>query len=101
MSCNECGKPDPSVKPPPIRIAIDGFEAHEAMGEAPIKEPIDWFKVTRLPAFEMFIAQHYPHVGANMNGLVLTDELFNSYCTWHKNKGQWPSETPLGELIDA
>lgn len=27
-------------------------------------------------------------------------ELYADYCRWHENKGLWPNETPLGELIE-
>lgn len=99
MSCSDCGKPNSGVKPPPIRLNITGFDTHAGMGEdLPVAEPINWLKVTKLPAFEMFIAENFPNSGGKASGIPLTDSLFNSYCTWHANKGQWPDETPLGDL---
>ena len=94
MGCSDCGKPVPGVKPPPITLSVAGFEAHAGMGQA----EVPWSKVMRLPAFELFVAEQFP--GTSPAQLERTDELFQRYCAWHRSKGQWPNETPLGELFE-
>lgn len=94
MSCKYCSNPEPVVKPPPIRISIEGFEAHAPMGEG--EAPINWLMVKRLPAFEMFAAEQF---GVHPAHLEPTRAMYQRYCEWHRTKGQWPNETPLGEYI--
>lgn len=83
----------PAAKPPAQGVGVEGFNAFAAKPEtqAPV---IDWSHVCGLPAFEMFMAERHPH------GEPTTRALFDEYCQWHANKGCWPNETPLGELVE-
>lgn len=36
---------------------------------------------------------------ANRRATMGDDKLYELYAKWHKNKGYWPDETPMGALI--
>lgn len=93
---------------PPTQIAgVTGIDAHGGMGEAPIEPRIDWQKLIGLPAFEMFVFEESgQHAGASASGWVANrrssmgdKSLYDLYAKWHRAKGYWPDETPMGALI--
>lgn len=84
-----------ALKPPPIRVGVEGFVAFEAKPDAPV-QAIDWPRIAGLPAFQMFMAERH-QAGDVQPSPVLYDE----YCQWHADKGYWPNETPTGELKNA
>lgn len=102
----------PRKKKPPTQTAgVTGIDGHGGMGEAPIEQPfqqyIDWQKLSALPAFEMFVFEESgQHAGASATEWVVNRRssmgdkpLYDLYAKWHKNKGYWPDETPMGKLI--
>lgn len=99
-------------KPPTQTAGVSGIDGHGGMGEAPKQSIpnnayIDWFKLVSLPAFEMFVfEQSGLQVGDAASDWVkqrratLSDSvLYEQYAIWHKNKGLWTNETPIGEVI--
>lgn len=85
-----------TVKPPPIVVGVQGIDAFRGHQE-PIPAKPPWECLVKLPAFEMFMREVYVN-----NGHVaeLNNDLFRDYCDWHKAKGYWPKEDPLGRLIE-
>lgn len=91
-------------KPKATIIGVSGFQAFTA--EEQPQSFVDWAYMFGLPPFEMYLAEQ---VG-NQNRLLWQDWLlaelaskdekavFQAYADWHKAKGYWANETPLGEL---
>lgn len=104
-------KPRAKKKPPTQTAGVNGIDAHGGMGEAPIEQPsqqyIDWQKLIGLPAFEMFVFEESgQQAGASASEWVsqrrstMGDEkLYDLYAKWHKAKGLWVGESPMGVLI--
>jgi len=99
-------------KPPTQTAGVSGIDGHGGMGEAPPmpSEPrINWFNLVNLPAFEMFVfEQTGQQAGAAANDWVkqrratLSDSvLYDQYAAWHKAKGYWVNETPMGALTQG
>ena len=94
-------------KPPTQTAGVTGIDGHGSMGEAPIEPRIDCFKLVRLPAFEMFVAEQSGFTDATaatawVNGRrnTLSDSvLYDQYAAWHKAQGLWAGESPMGEVI--
>lgn len=97
------GKP----KPPPIIVGVSGIDGFVS---EPSKQH-NWRFISGLPPFQMFAverSQRPAHMIAEWMTEFLSgemqkvgpDEFFNQYCQWHKAKGYWPNETPLGKLIE-
>ena len=97
-------------KPPTQTAGVTGIDAHGSMGGAPIEpasHTIDWNKIVGLPSFEMFVFEESgQHAGASADEWVANRRagmgdkpLYELYAKWHKAKGYWPDETPMGELI--
>ena len=95
-------------KPPAQVAGVQGFNAFTTPVDE-IKQPvIDWQKLTSLPPFEMFVLEQSGlNVGSAANDWVkqrrsaLGDSvLYEQYAAWHKNKGLWANETPLGKVKD-
>ena len=94
------------VKPPPQVLGVSGIAEQPIV----IHDPkINWAMVAALPPFQMFLAERD---GPNQTGknshewatetamrlaaAVNDNALLDEYSTWHKAKGYWPGETPLG-----
>lgn len=100
-------KPRAKKKPPTQTAGVSGIDAHSGMGEAPTAPHIDWFKLINLPAFQMFVAEQSGLTyGVTMDNWIkerratLSDSvLYDQYAAWHKDKGQWVGESPIGELL--
>lgn len=94
-----------AMKPPPIMVGASGI-APEKMEPS---KAIDWRRLSGLPAFQMFAVERSKRGGDAMlwmaDFLVMEGQrigpevLYVEYCQWHRNKGLWPDETPLGHLI--
>lgn len=102
-------KPRAKKKPPTQTAGVQGFEAHAAMASAPAEPHINWQKLTGLPAFEMFVFEQ-TGLGVSVDATnwvaqrraTLSDSvLYDQYAAWHKDKGQWVGETPMGEVLDG
>lgn len=111
MTDLEKPKRKPRAKKPPTQTAgVTGIDGHGAMGEAPIepaKPSIDWQKLVGLPAFEMFVFDESGQSGAsagewvsNRRATMGDEKLYDLYAKWHKTKGYWANETPMGCVID-
>ena len=85
------------AKPEPIRVGVEGFVAFDAKAQPPAAIP--WGHVLGLPAFQMFLAER--HGVANMAAFKPQPELYDEYRQWHAEKGHWPNESPLGELVGS
>lgn len=102
-------KPKTTRKKPPTQTAgVGGIDAHGGMGDMVLPaDYIDWNKLISLPSFEMFVFEESgQHAGASASEWVAQrrstmgdKKLYDLYATWHRAKGYWPDETPLGELI--
>ena len=113
MTDLEKPKPKPRAKKkPPTQIAgVTGFDAHGAMSAAPIEQPlqqyIDWHRLVSLPAFAMFVfeesrlhdSEGMSNWTENRRTAMGDDKLYELYAKWHKAKGLWLDETPMGVLI--
>lgn len=95
-------------KPPNQTARVGGINAYGGMGEmASPSEYIDWNKLVRLPSFEMFVFEESgQHTGSSADEWVAArragmgdKSLYDLYAKWHKEKGYWTDETPMGELI--
>lgn len=96
----------PSKKPPTQVASVQGFSAFEAKPKEPLR--IDWQRLIGLPPFQMFAIERIgkPHdaiMGWLPEWMSQQDpmDLYNDYCQWHREKGYWPNESPMGELISA
>ena len=98
-------------KPPTQTAGVTGIDAHGSMGDAPIepaKPSIDWQKLISLPAFEMFVFEESGQTGSTAGEWVsarrtsMGDKpLYELYAKWHRAKGYWSDETPMGELMQG
>lgn len=98
-------------KPPPIVVGVNGIES-KAVVNTNNEPSMDWRRVMGLPPFQMFIAsiiafepdQYESVVSALLEQCSQTtgalQTLFDDYCAWHQQKGQWPKEDPLGNLLE-
>lgn len=102
-------------KPKTQKIEVPEFDAFKPGFSEDEKQSINWARITSLPAFQMFLEEakgiKIGH-GKQLTQTVETftreaingggeESLFNEYANWHKAKGYWPNETPMGELIEA
>lgn len=103
-------KPRAKKKPPTQTAGVNGINAHGGMGEAPpepLQNYVNWQKLIGLPAFEMFVfEQSGQSAGAaadewvkNRRAAISDEVLYKQYAEWHKNKGFWANETPLGTIL--
>ena len=113
MTDLEKPKPPRKKKPPTQTAGVTGIDGHGAMGEAPIEQPVapiqsgvNWHKLIHLPAFEMFVFDESGQSGAsavewvsNRRAGMGDKPLYDLYAKWHRAKGYWPDETPMGDLI--
>ena len=106
-------------KPPTQRAGVEGIAAIPIELTPPQPQKIDWARLCELPPFQMFAAECLPELGnafstmksgcgplwewnTELKDWMLSHEpedLYKQYCDWHKAKGYWPNETPMGELI--
>lgn len=96
-------------KPPTQGVGVQGFNAFATPADEP--PPTNWNALVQLPAFGMFIAER-PRFRGEVNPSTIGDYLksiehkrefdvlYTDYCKWHAEKGYWPNETPMGELIE-
>lgn len=83
------------------------------------EQAIDWVKLFQLPTFQMFAVECEPALAEPLsnnlnNGVPLwvqyqsvdawlhtyhPEDLYKQYCAWHKSKGHWPNETPMGDVL--
>lgn len=94
-------------KPPPQTLGVSGI------AETPIvldRPKTNWAVVAALPPFQMFLAERdgpnqtgknshewATEVAVRLAASVSESALLDEYSTWHKAKGYWPGETPLGQ----
>lgn len=99
-------------KPPTQTAGVSGIDAHGAMGDAPSNPtvpPVNWQRLIRLPAFELFVSeQSGQSAGSSADNWVRTRRhtlsdavLYQQYSDWHKDKGFWPNESPDGLLMEV
>ena len=94
-------------KPPTQTAGVGGIDAHGGMGEMVMPaDYINWHKIITLPSFEMFVFEESGQAGASASEWVANrrssmgdDKLYDLYAKWHKTKGLWLDETPMGALI--
>ena len=92
-------------KPPAQVAGIQGFNAFATPADEAKQPAIYWQKLIGLPPFEMFVAEQSGQTGSMVAQWVsaqrerLGDErLYQLYSDWHKAKGYWVGETPMGEI---
>ena len=104
----KAAKPRAKKKPPTQTAGVGGIAAHGGMGEMVMPaDYINWNKLVSLPSFEMFVFEESgQHAGASADEWVVQRRagmgdkpLYELYAKWHRAKGYWPDETPMGELI--
>lgn len=100
-----------ATKPPTQVAGVEGI-APKPIVLTPESSKIDWARIIQLPPFQMFAVEICPNLAGNFDdqGLACVhawmaqyepEELYASYCEWHKTKGYWPNESAMGELIAA
>lgn len=95
----------PSEKPPAQVAGVQGFSAFESKPTEP--RLIDWQHLFSLPPFQMYAVERAGKSAADVMSWMpdwlrshegTHQALYDDYCQWHRDKGCWPDETPLGEL---
>lgn len=102
-----------AVKPPPIVVGVQGIDASVVNTPDEPGAAIDWHHLSRLPPFQMFAEEVFEVQGGQVDIKAIEyilhqltgqpgalDRLFQDYCQWHKEKGYWPKEDPMGRLIE-
>ena len=100
-----------ATKPPTQVAGVEGI-APKPIVLTPEPSTINWAQIIQLPPFQMFAVERNPSLVDKFEGKGLDsvhawmaqcepDDLYQQYCDWHKAKGYWPNETPLGQLITA
>lgn len=97
----------PSKKPPTQVAGVQGFSAFEAKPTEPLR--IDWQHLIGLPPFQMYAVERSGKSPNDLQGWMHdwlrshddSQSLYDDYRQWHADKGCWPNETPLGQLIAA
>lgn len=92
--CADCGPPVPGVKPPPIVLEVSGIFGTKFADKARNISP---HRLSGLPPFQMFCAER----GIDSKVMIQIPGAVDEYCTWHRQKGLWPKETPFGDLVDG
>jgi|26BtaG_2_1085354.scaffolds.fasta_scaffold00042_24 hypothetical protein len=104
-------------KPPTQTAGVNGIDGHRGMGAAPEHEDLpakkakpttDWFRLVKLPAFEMFVRdQSGFDIGSLADEWVKSRRLmigdsgfYEQYALWHKEQGLWLNESPVGEVLN-
>ena len=96
-------------KPPAQHAGVVGIASTPVTMNEP-QPAIDWGRLVTLPPFQMWAAQRLPtmHPGGRnseehakdvVGRLGMGVEVFQEYAAWHKAKGYWPNESPMGESI--
>lgn len=102
-------KQTPGTKPPTQIASVAGIAPKPITMNEP-QDAVQWEKLIRLPPFQMFAAERMVNVAGNdaenhakafvsAHGFGLS--VYDDYCQWHRAKGYWPNESPMGELIAA
>lgn len=109
-----------ATKPPTQVAGVEGI-APKPIVLTPEPSNIDWMRIVNLPPFQMFAVERAylsqgeleiltgvqgPNAMRVMQNLVFRagndiNALYDDYCQWHRDKGYWPNESPLGQLITA
>lgn len=109
-----------TAKKPPTQVAgVEGIAPKPIVLTPEQPKQIDWQRIIGLPPFQMFAIEKeksllhvftVPHGGRESRAEVKEkqlqewlarhdpDDLYQQYCNWHKAKGCWPEETPLGNI---
>lgn len=73
---------------------------------------IDWRKLAAHPPFQMFVHERSPGAeSTDSERLAIqyierfvrevdASTLWQKYAAWHKEKGYWPSEDPMGDVVE-
>lgn len=111
-------------KPPAQVASVEGIAARPiTMNETPAegRMRVDMWALVQLPPFQMYVVERAylsqgeiemltgvqgPNAMRVMQNLVFragndSNALYDDYCQWHRDKGYWPNETPMGQLIAA
>lgn len=95
-------------KPPTQVAGVAGFVAFTTPADELKRENINWTKLVNLPPFEMFVSEQSGAQGSQIASWVSTqrhrlgdDKLYQLYSDWHKAKGYWVNETPMGEVMNG
>ena len=95
-------------KPAPQIAGVVGIGAVPIYYEP--KQSLDWKKIVSLPPFQMFAAERVrnragadavSHAELVVHAAGGSVDLYDAYCAWHRDKGYWSNETPMGETKDA
>ena len=117
-------KQTPGAKPPTQVASVAGIAPKPVTMNDTTAEGrtrVDMRALVQLPPFQMFAVERTylsqgeiemltgvqgPNAMRVMQNLVFRagndiNALYDDYCQWHADKGYWPSETPMGELIEG
>lgn len=100
------------AKPPTQVAGVAGIAAAPVTmhQDAPQDTAVDWRAIVALPPFQMFSAERMRNTSGKDSEEHARDyvrsqgggaDVFQSYCQWHREKGYWPNETPLGQAKDG
>lgn len=97
-------------KPPPIIVHVESIVPEPITMSGGIELKNDWFRLLNSAPFQMYACEVTGNSYGNVDEWIVPyiedriinegeDQVFNAYCTWHKEKGCWKNETVYGELI--
>ncbi|QLI49450.1 hypothetical protein vBPaeMUSP18_22 [Pseudomonas phage vB_PaeM_USP_18] len=94
-----------TTKPPAQIAGVQGI-APTPIELTPARPSIDWPRLFGLPPFQMFAVERSSKSPAYVMDWIKdwasqhesAQALFDDYCQWHRSKGYWPNETPMGEV---
>lgn len=86
-------------------VGAIGIQSRDIM---PAPERVNWSRLISLPAFQLFASERGgPAPGAPLGEWLAiaardagaAEKVLDDYRQWHAVKGQWPGETPMGDLL--
>ena len=98
-------------KPPTQVAGVVGIAPKPIVLTPAPEQRVNWRALAALPPFQMFLAERdgpnqtgknsqewATEVAMRLGSAVGDKALFDAYAAWHKAKGYWPNETPLGQV---
>jgi hypothetical protein len=91
--------------PATLVIGAIGIQSADIL---PSSDRINWGRLLSLPAFQLFASERGgPAPGAPLGEWLAiaardagaAEKVLDDYRQWHAVKGQWPGETPMGDLL--
>lgn len=97
----------PASKPPTQVAGVAGIAPEKIVMNEASTTKLPWADIAGLPPFQMFAAERLRNTSGRDSQEHAKDvirakgagqDLFDEYAAWHKAKGYWPNETPMGGI---